>query len=145
MRLGTSLKTCFLASLAIGLGACASAPESASVIRTVFNPDISGFRNVLVVSVTGQYATRASFERQLAAELTRGNVTATAYYTVIGRNPQLTRNFLEDAIAARCFQGALAVPADSPDRREAQRAAPEDAHHPAGHPRSRNGVRMLHL
>jgi hypothetical protein len=107
MRLGTSLKTCFLASLAIGLGACASAPESASVIRTVFNPDLNGFRNVLVVSVTGQYATRASFERQLATELTRGNVTATAYYTVIGRNPQLTRDFLEDAIAARGFDAVV--------------------------------------
>ena len=107
MRLGTSLKTVFVAALAACLGACASAPEPATVIRTVYTPGIDGFRNVLVISVTGQYASRASFERQLATELSRGSVTATAYYTVIGRNPQLTRDYLEDAIAARGFDAVI--------------------------------------
>jgi hypothetical protein len=89
------------------IGACASAPEPATVIRTVFAPPADGFSNVMIVSVTGDYASRGAFERQLSQALSGGDLVASPYYTVIGRNPQLTRAYLDDAIAARGFDAVI--------------------------------------
>ena len=96
-----------VAVAALLLVACATGTSPATVIRTVYNPDQDRYSNILVISVAGDYATRAAFERQLAQALTSGSVTAAAYYTVIGRNPQLTRSFLEDAIRAREYDAVL--------------------------------------
>ena len=93
--------------LALVLGACASAPEPASVIRTVFNPPEKGFSNILVIGVAGDYMSRGAFERQLSQAISGGDLVASPYYTVIGRNPQLTRDFLDDAIAARKFDAVI--------------------------------------
>jgi len=102
------LQTRFIALLpALALAACAAGPKPATVIRTVFDPDQARYANILVISVTGDYATRASFERQVARLLADRGATAAAYYTVIGRNPQLTRSFLEDAIRSREYDGVL--------------------------------------
>ena len=83
------------------LAACASAPPS-TVFRTVYSPDpdMSGFSNILVVSVTGTYQSRAQFERELVMAMSSSEVAAAAYYTVLGRNPQLTRSNLHNAIFA---------------------------------------------
>lgn len=95
-----------LAALAF-LSGCASSATSATVIRTLHNPDVSGFSNVLVISVAGEYATRESFERQMVMQLSRMGVTATAYFTVVGRNPQFTRAYIHDAIRARGFDALI--------------------------------------
>ena len=95
-----------LAALAI-LSGCAAAPSSATVIRTLYNPAQEGFNNVLVISVAGDYATRASFERQVVMELSRMGATASAYYTVVGRNPQFTRAYIHDAIRSRGFDALV--------------------------------------
>lgn len=89
------------------LAGCAAPVTSATVIRTRYNPDLEGFTRFLVISVAGDYATRASFERQLAAEMTSARVTASPYYTIIGRNPQVTRAFIDDAIRVRGFDAVL--------------------------------------
>jgi len=96
-----------IAVAALLLAACATGTRPATVIRTVYDPNQDRYSNILVISVAGDYTTRSAFERQLAQSLTSGNVTAAAYYTVIGRNPQLTRSFLEDAIRAREYDGVL--------------------------------------
>lgn len=93
--------------LALMLGACASAPESASVIRTTFDPPDVGFSNILVIGVAGDYMSRGAFERQLSQAISGGDLVASPYYTVIGRNPQLTRNLLDDAITARKFDAVI--------------------------------------
>ena len=92
---------------AVLLGACASSPEQASVIRTVYNPPENGFSNVLVIGVAGDYMSRGTFERQLSQAISDGDLVASPYYTVIGRNPQLTRALLDDAIAARMFDAVI--------------------------------------
>jgi hypothetical protein len=96
-----------VATLAL-LASCASAPPS-TVIRTLYNPDpdMAGFRNVVVVSVTGTYRSREQFERTLVAALSSEKVSATAYFTVIGRNPQLTRANLHNAIRNRGFDAVI--------------------------------------
>ena len=90
------------------LTACASAPPS-TVIRTVYSPDsdMAKFRNVLVVSVTGTYQSRAQFERELVAAISNDDVKAAAYYTVLGRNPRLTRSNLHNAIRNREFDAVI--------------------------------------
>lgn len=91
------------------LAACASAPATSTVIRTAFNlpSDHAGFRNVLVISVAGDYDSRALFEQQLAAAFASSQGRVTAYYTVVGRQPFLTRTALETAILSRKFDAVL--------------------------------------
>jgi len=107
MKSRSASRTTLLLLFTLLAGACASAPESASVIRTVFDPSESGFSNMMVISVTGDYESRGTFERQLSQAISGGDVIASPYYTVIGRNPQLTRAYLDDAIAARRFDAVI--------------------------------------
>jgi hypothetical protein len=95
-----------LAAFAISAG-CASSAPSATVIRTLYNPAQEGFDNILVISVAGEYASRRAFERQVVMELSRMGASATAYYTVIGRNPQFTRSYIHDAIRSRGFDALI--------------------------------------
>ena len=67
----------------------------------------SGFSNMLVISVAGDYESRAIFERNLAAAFAAGQVIVTGYHTVVGRQPQLTRTALETAIRSRKFDAVL--------------------------------------
>ncbi len=67
------------------------------------------FENVLVISVAGDFASRAQFERQLAATFSGDKSAMTAYYTVVGRNPQVARNAIHNAIRARRFDAILFV------------------------------------
>jgi hypothetical protein len=67
------------------------------------------FDNVLVISVAGDFASRAQFERGIAAEFSADDSAATAYYTVVGRNPQVSRNAIQNAIRARGFDAVLFV------------------------------------
>ena len=95
-----------LAALAI-LSGCAAPQTSATVIRTLYNADQPGFSNILVIGVAGDYSTRESFERQMVMELSRMGVTATAYFTVVGRSPQFTRAYIHDAIRSRGFDALV--------------------------------------
>ena len=52
------------------IGGCASAPEPTTVIRLRYDPGIDGFSAFLVISTTGNYATRAAVERDLANAIT---------------------------------------------------------------------------
>lgn len=96
-----------LLTTALLVGACASTPDPATVIRTTFNAGIDGFDNILIISVAGDYDTRATFERDLSAAITRDDITGSAYYTVVGRRPQLSRTLISDAILNREFDAVI--------------------------------------
>lgn len=89
------------------LAACATSPEPATVIRTVYDPGQEGFDNILVISVAGDYASRAAFEQELSQTITGNDVTAVPWFTVVGRNTGLTRAFLHDAIRVRGFDAVV--------------------------------------
>lgn len=63
----------------------------------------------MVVSVAGDFASRAQFESGIAAAFSADDSAATAYYTVVGRNPQVSRNAIHNAIRARSFDAVLFV------------------------------------
>ena len=91
------------------LAACAATPATSTVIRTAFDlpADHAGFRNMLVISVAGDYDSRALFEQKLAAAFANSESRVTAYYTVVGRQPFLTRTALDTAILSRKFDAVL--------------------------------------
>ncbi|MGI9262077.1 MAG: hypothetical protein ACR2QR_08575, partial [Woeseiaceae bacterium] len=61
----------------------------------------------LIISVAGDYGTRATFERELSAAITGGDVTGNPYYAVVGRRPQLNRALISDAIRNREFDAVI--------------------------------------
>jgi len=69
--------------------------------------DHPGFNNLLIVSVAGDFDSRALLEQQLAVTVSDDESSATAYYTVVGRQPQLTRTALSNAILSRRFDAVL--------------------------------------
>jgi len=93
------------------LGACAIKPVPSTVIHTLHDTSVAGvpFANILVVSVAGDYESRALLERLIVAGIADRTRKASAYYTVIGRRPQFTRTAMETAISARNFDAVLFV------------------------------------
>ena len=97
-----------IATSVLLLASCATPP---TIIKTLDDPAVGQvrFSNVLVVSVAGDFASRAQFEREIAAEFSADKAAATAYYTVVGRNPQVSRNAISNASRARSFDAVLFV------------------------------------
>jgi len=88
-------------------GACGTT-SGGNIIKTVH--DIEGaapFGNLLVISVAGDLRTRAQFEQAVAAAISSDEALATPYYTVVGRQPQLTRNILSNVVRARDFDAII--------------------------------------
>ena len=88
------------------LSACGT---STKVTRTYYDDDFKGrkFSNVLVIAVADNYDARAQFERSVVAGIKNSGADATAYYTVIGRNPPVTVNDVTNAVRARKFDAVL--------------------------------------
>ncbi|MGI9308433.1 MAG: hypothetical protein ACR2P6_04155 [Gammaproteobacteria bacterium] len=107
----TRIRLSLLLSAALFLVACASAPSQSTIIRTLFDlpENHSGFGNTLIISVAGDYESRALMETLLAAEFFEDRARATASYTVLGRQTPLTRARLETAILSRSYDSVLLV------------------------------------
>lgn len=101
--------TTLLLLLTLLLGGCATAPDPTTVIRLRYNPALDGFNDILVISATGDYATRAAVERDLASALTDGSVEASPWFAVVGRRPQISRALMIDSIRSRGFDAVLFV------------------------------------
>lgn len=102
---GLPVMLLFAATVLLVAG-CAS---SSNVSKVFEDPAYkkSSFSNVLVIAVADDYNARAQFERQVVSGIRATGATATAYYTVIGRNPPVTRNDISNAIRARNFDAVL--------------------------------------
>ena len=88
-----------------------------NIIETVH--DIEGaapFHNILVICVAGDLPTRAQFEQAVAAAISGDEALATPYYTVVGRNPQLSRNILSNVVRARDFDAVILTRMQGQDR-----------------------------
>ena len=100
--------------------ACATAPIPSTVIQTLHDTSASRapFTNVLVISVAGDYESRALLERQFVSHLAESVGQASPYFTVIGRRPQFTRTAMETAISSRNFDSILFVREKEQEREE---------------------------
>ena len=100
-----------LAAIATFVLLLASCSSPSTIIRTFSDPSVGQVRfdNVLIISVAGDFASRAQFERGIAAVFSGDDSAATAYYTVVGRNPQVSRNAIYNAVRARSFDAVLFV------------------------------------
>ncbi len=96
---------------------CATTTPGSNIIKTAYGVDSAApFTDVLVISVAGEIPTRVQFEQQLAAAISGEEASATAYYTVVGRNPQLNRNILDTVIKAREFDAIILTRLKGQDR-----------------------------
>ena len=103
-------KTCrtaaVIATLAIGLSACA---ESPSVVKTFHDGSYDGtfFNNLLVITVAGSTDSRTLFEKTLVSRLVELDTSASAYYAVMGRKQPIERDMLSIAVLSREFDAVL--------------------------------------
>ncbi len=87
--------------------ACAT-PSVSTIIKTQHDIESAApFANILVISVAGDIPTRVEFEQGIANAISTDATVVTPFYTVVGRNPQLTRNILTNAVRARKFDAII--------------------------------------
>ncbi len=89
------------------LGACAS--SSLSSVKTFEDPQYEGakFNKVLVIGVAGNYESRARWERLMAARISARGTAATAYYSIVGRGNEITRDSVIDTVRANDFDAVV--------------------------------------
>ena len=80
-----------------------------STVNTFKDPDYenASFGNILVIGVAGNYETRARWERLMATRLTDRGASASAFYTVVGRNQEIDRSTVVNVVRAHGFDGVL--------------------------------------
>ncbi len=96
--------------------ACAT-PSVGTIIKTQHDIESAApFGNILVISVAGDIQTRTEFEQGIANAISTEATVVTPFYTVVGRNPQLTRNILTNAVRAREFDAIILTRLQGQDR-----------------------------
>lgn len=96
--------------------ACAT-PSVGTIIKTRHDIESAApFGNILVISVAGDIQTRTEFEQGIANAISTDATVVTPFYTVVGRNPQLTRNILTNAVRAREFDAIILTRLQGQDR-----------------------------
>lgn len=108
---------CLLA-IAILASACATSPSvDGSVIKTLHDlDDVEPFRNVLIISVAGDFPARAKFEQDVVTVLSNDDALVTAFYAAVGRNPQLTRSILNNVVRSRLIDAVILTRIQGQDR-----------------------------
>ncbi len=81
----------------------------------------------MVLSIAGNFESRSLFERQVVAHLAYTAGQASAYFTVIGRRPQLTRTAMETTINSRSFDSVLFVRKKGQKRQDFAHGRPVDS------------------
>ena len=97
--------TCIALSLL--LAACAG--TGTRLAKTLYDSDYkrARFSNVLVVAAADNYDARAQYERSVVAMIRKSGAEATAFYSILGRNPSVTVSEVNNVIRARGFDSVL--------------------------------------
>lgn len=90
--------------LAVGLAGCAG---TSSV--TTSSVTSEQFENVLVITIAGDYNTRAQFERTIVSNIRRTGASAAAWYSVAGGNKPVDKEGVSAAIDEQRFDAVLAI------------------------------------
>jgi len=119
MQRSSRINLLILLALMVAVSACGTStalPDN-SIIKTVH--DIEGaapFSNILIVSVAGDHPSRAQFEREVAETISSEATIATPFYAVVGRNPQVTRDILNNVVRGRVFDAVVLTRLQGQDR-----------------------------
>ena len=102
-----TMKHLLLTIAIAGIAACAT--TSTSVKKTMHDDEYKGarFSNILVIAVADDYNNRAQFERNVVSGIRKSGAAATAYYTVVGNNPPVTKDAIQNAVEERGFDAVL--------------------------------------
>lgn len=125
-RKGRCRLLAFIAAVAV-VSACATPSPRTSVVKTVNNMiGDSPYQSVLVISAAGDRASRNQFEQEMTAVLTNEDLTATPYFSVVGRVSEISRNAINIAVRVREFDAILLV------RQLGQEFTVQDSNRPTG-------------
>ena len=104
MRL-PKLYKCSIVAVSMVLAACSS---TSTVMKTLDNPIYtdSSYSDILIIAVAGDYDNRTAFERAMVSRIKAEGAKATAYYTVVGRQP-IDRNTVSTAVKSRGYDAVL--------------------------------------
>ncbi len=80
-----------------------------TVKKTLDNPVYtdSSYSDILIIGVAGDYDNRAAFERAMVSRIKAEGASATAYYTVVGRNQPITPNMVSTVVRSRGVDAVL--------------------------------------
>lgn len=97
-------------AMTLVLAGCATTRSPGTIIKTLHAlDDAAPFHNLLVISVAGDVPSRVRFEQDLVAALSGRDLTTSAFYTIVGRQAQLTRGVLNTVIRAREFDAVVLI------------------------------------
>lgn len=101
--------TLICAGLVFALAGCGSSTGGTSVRKTLDNPQYTdhSYNNILVIGVGGDYNNRATFERSMVSRIKAEGASATAWYSVVGRNQPINRATVSAAVKSRGFDAVL--------------------------------------
>ena len=105
MRLSSPITITFAALVATAvLTACSATPATSDDATSPGGPPFGHF---LVIGISGDYNSRAQFERQLVGELRRKGAQARAYHQVIGSNQPISPDSVRTALGSEEFDAIL--------------------------------------
>ncbi|MDX1403012.1 MAG: hypothetical protein R3192_00670 [Woeseiaceae bacterium] len=102
------------------LAGCAATPAGNGTIIKALDETggDAAFRNILVISVAGDFPDRVRFEQAFASRFADADTRATAYYTIVGRRALLNREVLNNVIRVREFDAVILTRQKGQDRPE---------------------------
>ncbi len=92
--------------LVLALAGCAGSNKVMKTLDDQTYTD-SSYGDILMIGVAGNYTNRAAFERAMISRIKAAGAAATAYYTVGGRNPPITRDVVSSVIRSQSFDAVL--------------------------------------
>lgn len=107
MRTNPAPQICSGIAALLLVAACASSSIRTSTTFEESGFEDAGFSNALIIGVAGRYDTRARWEREMANAINASGASGTAYYSVVGRNAEITRSDVTDAVRARGFDSVI--------------------------------------
>jgi hypothetical protein len=89
------------------LSACGT--TSTTVSKVLDDPEYrkARYSNLLVITVADNYDRRAHFERTVVSGIRQTGAQATAYYTVVGHNPEVSSSDIMNVVRARNFDAIV--------------------------------------
>ena len=102
------MRRCIVVVVSLLIGACAGSGQTTQS-GAVDSGAASSFSKFLVIGISGDYDSRAQFERMIVSELRRKGAEANTYYSIVGGNKPVSKEDIVAAIESKGFDAVLVV------------------------------------